>query len=260
MWCSAVSIDENDSWLGIFKPPLENYPSETLFTSSPSFQTTRAKSTCHMIHLKNYQWFSPYVLVSRWPGDISCSCLHSWDCLDFSNTKIAMEKRILRSVDVGGHRSCCGWAGINSHMVTWSSVRWQAGFLCLLWSHLWSSLERNSANAGVNAFSWECGSGMGSESKERGLWTWNMEEVSSQGFFCKVFARGPGKQESWKGTCVWSSRGLGNERITNPVMYGLQILAHGAGVWAGVRRKQKRGKSCYLMTILVATLRLLGYP
>lgn len=77
---------------------------------------------------------------------------------------------------------------------TWSCVRWQAGFPCLLWSHLWSTLERNSANAGVNVFSWGCGSGMGSESKERGLWTWNMEEVSGQGF-CKVIAREAGIME-----------------------------------------------------------------
>lgn len=59
---------------------------------------------------------------------------------------------------------------------------------------------------------------------------------------------------------MWSSIGLGNERIRNPLLYGLGILAWGAEVWDGIRRKQERGESCYLMTVLVTMLRLLGYP
>lgn len=226
MWCSVVSIDKNDSWLGIFKPPLENYPSETLSTSSPSFQTTRAKSTCHMIHLKIHQQFSPYVLVLRWPGDISCSCLLSWDCMDFSNTRLAIEKKFLCSNDVGKQGNCYCWARISSHMVTWSCVRWQAWLWYLFYSHLWSTEFRNSANAGLNAFSWGCGRVMGSESKEKGLWTWSMEEVGSQCSFYEVIVGEAGKQELRDWGCVGSSRvwEMGESEI---------LLSIGWGTWLG---------------------------
>lgn len=66
---------------------------------------------------------------------------------------------------------------------------------------------------------------MGSESKEKGLWTLSMEKVSSLCSFSEVIAGGAGKQDLRDCDCVWSSRGLGNERIRNPVMHGLWFLA-----------------------------------
>lgn len=69
---------------------------------------------------------------------------------------------------------------------------------------------------------------MGLESKEKVLWVWIMEEYAdSKGSFWKVVARGTGKQESREWNYVCSS--LGNGRIRNPVVYGLGILACGAG-------------------------------
>lgn len=232
MWCSVVSIDKNDSRLGTLKPPLENYPSETLSTSSPSFQATRAKSTYHMIHLKIHQWFSPYVLVLRWPGDISCSCLLSWDCMDFSNVR-AVEKKFLCSGDAGEQRSWYSWARINTHGNLALCKVWHWYLFC---THLWSTLGRNSANVKVNVFSWGCERGMGSESKEKGLWTLNMQEVSSQCSFCEAVVEGAGKQELRDRGCVWSSRGLGNKRTGNPVVHELRVLAWRPGTWSDLRR------------------------
>lgn len=70
---------------------------------------------------------------------------------------------------------------------------------------------------------------MGSESKEKGLWTWSMEEVSSQCSFCEVIVGGSGQQESRDWGCMWTGRGLGNERSRNPIMHGPGVLAWGAG-------------------------------
>lgn len=66
---------------------------------------------------------------------------------------------------------------------------------------------------------------MGSESKEKGLWTLSMQEVSSQFSFCEAVVEGAGKQELRDRGCVWSSRGLGNKRTGNPVVHGLGVLA-----------------------------------
>lgn len=57
-----------------------------------------------------------------------------------------------------------------------------------------------------------------------------MEEVSSQCSFYEVIVGEAGKQESRDWGCVGSSRGLGNERIRNPVIYRLGDVAWGAGI------------------------------